>query len=301
MKVLITGATGLIGSELVKLLLQNDVNVHYLSTSKKKIVNKHNYRGFYWNIEKGNIDINCLTDVDTIIHLAGATIAKRWTKCYKQEIIESRLLTSSILFRALKTNQNQVKHIISASGTAIYPSNDKVVFDENSTEIDNSFLGNLVFKWEESIDKFKSLGLKVCKLRTGIVLSKNGGALMKMVGPIKMGVGSPFGTGKQIQSWIHIQDIAALYYFAVMNNLEGIYNAVAPNPVSNETLTKTIATVLRKPLFMPNIPKFAMELILGEMHELLFENKNLSALKIIEKGFEFKFTKIEKALEDVLL
>lgn len=301
MKVLITGATGLIGSELVKLLLQNDVNVHYLSTSKKKIVNKHNYRGFYWNIEKGNIDINCLTDVDTIIHLAGATIAKRWTKCYKQEIIESRLLTSSILFRALKTNQNQVKHIISASGTAIYPSNDKVVFDENSTEIDNSFLGNLVFKWEESIDKFKSLGLKVCKLRTGIVLSKNGGALMKMVGPIKMGVGSPFGTGKQIQSWIHIQDIAALYYFAVMNNLEGIYNAVAPNPVSNETLTKTIATVLRKPFFMPNIPKFAMELILGEMHELLFENKNLSALKIIEKGFEFKFTKIEKALEDVLL
>lgn len=301
MKVLITGATGLIGSELVKLLLQNDVNVHYLSTSKKKIVNKHNYKGFYWNIEKGNIDINCLTDVDTIIHLAGATIAKRWTKSYKQEIIESRLLTSSILFRALKTNQNQVKHIISASGTAIYPSNDKVVFDENSTEIDDSFLGNLVFKWEESIDKFKSLGLKVCKLRTGIVLSRNGGALMKMVGPIKMGVGSPFGTGKQIQSWIHIQDIAALYYFAVKNNIEGIYNAVAPNPVSNETLTKTIATVLRKPLFMPNIPKFAMELILGEMHELLFENKNLSALKIIEKGFEFKFTKIEKALDDVLL
>ena len=299
MKVLITGATGLIGNELVSLLLQNGVSIHYLTTSKKKIENELNYKGFYWNPEQGIIDENCLMGVDAIIHLAGATISKRWTNSYKQEIIESRLLSSAVLFKALKNNPNQVKQIVSASGTAIYPNNDKVIYDENSQEIDNSFLGNVVYKWEESADKFKSLGLKVCKLRTGIVLSNKGGALIEMAKPIKMGIGSPFGTGKQIQSWIHIHDIAALYFFAISNDLEGVYNAVAPNPVSNEKLTMTIATVLKKPLFMPNIPKFIMKLLLGEMHVLLFENRNLSAKKIIEKGFVFKYKTIEKAIENI--
>ena len=299
MKVLITGATGLIGNELVSLLLQNGVSIHYLTTSKKKIENELNYKGFYWNPEQGIIDENCLMGVDAIIHLAGATISKRWTNSYKQEIIESRLLSSAVLFKALKNNPNQVKQIVSASGTAIYPNNDKVIYDENSQEIDNSFLGNVVFKWEESADKFKSLGLKVCKLRTGIVLSNKGGALIEMAKPIKMGLGSPFGTGKQIQSWIHIHDIAALYFFAISNDLEGVYNAVAPNPVSNEKVTMAIATVLRKPLFMPNIPKCMMKLLLGEMHELLFENRNLSAQKIIDKGFVFKYKTIEKAIENI--
>ena len=299
MKVLITGATGLIGNELVSLLLQNGVSIHYLTTSKKKIENELNYKGFYWNPEQGIIDENCLMGVDAIIHLAGATISKRWTNSYKQEIIESRLLSSAVLFKALKNHPNQVKQIVSASGTAIYPNNDKVIYDENSQEIDNSFLGNVVYKWEESADKFKSLGLKVCKLRTGIVLSNKGGALIEMAKPIKMGIGSPFGTGKQIQSWIHIHDIAALYFFAISNDLEGVYNAVAPIPVSNEKLTMTIATVLKKPLFMPNIPKFMMKLLLGEMHVLLFENRNLSAQKIIDKGFVFKYKTIEKAIENI--
>ena len=299
MKVLITGATGLIGNELVSLLLQNGVNIHYVTTSKKKIVNELNYKGFYWNPEQGIINENCLMGVDAIIHLAGATISKRWIKSYKQEIIESRLLSSAVLFKALKNHPNQVKQIVSASGTAIYPNNDTVIYDENSQEIDNSFLANVVFKWEESVDKFKSLGLKVCKLRTGIVLSNKGGALIEMAKPIKMGLGSPFGNGKQIQSWIHIHDIAALYFFAISNDLEGVYNAVAPNPVSNDKLTTAIATVLKKPLFMPNIPKFMMKLLLGEMHELLFENRNLSAQKIIDKGFVFKNKTIEKAIKNI--
>lgn len=299
MKILITGATGLIGNELVSLLLQNGVSIHYLTTSKKKIENELNYKGFYWNPEQGIINENCLMGVDAIIHLAGATISKRWTNSYKQEIIESRLLSSSVLFNALKNHPNQVKQIVSASGTAIYPNNDKVIYDENSKQIDNSFLGNVVYKWEESADKFNSLGLKVCKLRTGIILSNKGGALKEMAKPIKMGLGSPFGTGKQMQSWIHIHDIAALYFFAISNDLEGVYNAVAPNPVSNEKLTMVIATVLRKPLFMPNIPKFMMKFFLGEMHELLFENRNLSAQKIIEKGFVFKYKTVEKALENI--
>ena len=301
MKVLITGATGLIGSELVSLLLQNGISVNYLSTSKKKIVKKLNYNGFYWSPERGYIDENCLIGVDSIINLAGANIAKRWTNSYKQEIMESRLLSSALLYKALKNNPNQVKQIVTASGTSIYPNSDTIIYDENSTQINDSFLGNVVVKWEESTDKFASLGLKVCKLRTGIVLSSKGGALVEMLKTIKLGLGASFGSGKQIQSWIHIHDIAALYLFAIKNDLDGVYNAVSPNPVTNEELTFSIAKVLKKPIFMPNIPKFVMKLVLGEMHELLFENRNLSAKKIEEKGFEFKYITIDKALNNILL
>ena len=300
MKVLITGATGLIGTELVSLLLQNGISVNYLTTSKNKIVNELNYNGFHWSPEKGIIDENCLIGVDSIINLAGANISKRWTNSYKQKIIESRLLSSALLFKAIKNNPNQVKQIVSASGTSIYPNSDKVIYDENSTQVNNSFLGNVVVKWEESVDKFASLGLKVCKLRTGIVLSTKGGALVEMLKTIKIGLGSSFGSGKQIQTWIHIHDIASLYYFAIKNDLDGVYNAISPNPVSNEELTFTIAKVLKKPLFMPNIPKFIMKLILGEMHELLFENRNLSAKKIIDKGFVFKYKTIDEALKNIL-
>ena len=300
MKVLITGATGLIGTELVSLLLQNGISVNYLTTSKKKIVNELNYNGFYWSPEQGLIDENCLMGVDSIINLAGANIAKRWTNSYKQEIIESRLLSSALLFKALKNNPNQVKQIVTASGTSIYPNSDTIIYDENSTQVNDSFLGNVVVKWEESTDKFASLGLKVCKLRTGIVLSSKGGALVEMLKTIKLGLGSAFGSGKQIQSWIHIHDIASLYLFAIKNDLEGVYNAVSSNPVTNQELTFTIAKVLKKPLFMPNIPKFVMKLMLGEMHELLFENRNLSAKKIEEKGFEFKYKTIDKALINIL-
>ncbi len=300
MKVLITGATGLIGTQLVSLLLQNGISVNYLTTSKNKIVNELNYNGFYWSPEQGIINENCLMGVDSIINLAGANISKRWTNSYKQEIIESRLLSSALLFKVLKSNPNQVKQIVSASGTSIYPNSDSIIYDENSTQVNPSFLGNVVIKWEESTDKFASLGLKVCKLRTGIVLSSKGGALVEMLKTIQLGLGSSFGSGKQIQSWIHIHDIAALYYFAINNDLDGVYNAISPNPVTNEELTFTIAKVLKKPLFMPNIPKFMMSLFLGEMHELLFENRNLSAKKIIDKGFVFKYKTIGEALKNIL-
>jgi uncharacterized protein (TIGR01777 family) len=301
MKVLITGATGLIGTELVSLLLQNGISVNYLTTSKNKIVNELNYNGFYWSPEQGIIDENCLMGVDSIINLAGANISRRWTNSYKQEIIESRLLSSALLFKAIKNNPNQVKQIVSASGTSIYPNSETIIYDENSTQVNPSFLGNVVIKWEESTDKFTSLGIKVCKLRTGIVLSTKGGALVEMLKTIQLGLGASFGSGKQIQTWIHINDIAALYYFAIKNDLDGVYNAVSPNPVSNEELTIAIAKVLKKPLFMPNIPKFVMKCILGDMHELLFENRNLSAKKIIEKGFVFKFKTIDEALKNILL
>lgn len=300
MKILITGATGLIGTELVALLLQNGVTVHYLTTSKKKIESKPNYHGFYWNPNQGIIDENALMGVDSIIHLAGATISKRWTPKYKQEIIESRILSSNVLYKALKEHPHSVKQLISASAIGIYPDSLTKIYTEENNEVDESFLGKVVMKWEESVNKFKSLNIKVAKIRTGLVLSNKGGALPEMEKPIKMGVGSPFGSGKQIQSWIHIHDLVELYLFAVEHELDGAYNAVASNPVTNKKLTQEIAAVLKKPLFMPNIPKFLMSLVLGEMHTILFASQNVSNKKIESKGFKFKYNQVDKALMNLL-
>ncbi len=299
MKILITGATGLVGKELVKFLLAHDHKVHYLTTSKSKIESKPNLQGFYWNPELGKIDENCLYKVDTIIHLAGASISKRWTSAYKQEIIESRTLSSELLYNLIRKTPNQVKQFVSASGTAIYPESFTKVHDESTKESEDSFLSNVVKKWEESADRFQVLGIKVCKIRTGIVLSDLGGALPEMVKPIKMGFGAAFGNGKQMQSWIHLNDLVALYYFAIENQLEGLYNAVSPHPVSNKQLTVAIAKTLNKKLLLPNIPQFMMKLILGEMSYLLFSSKNLSSNKIQLLGFHFKFPIIEEALNDL--
>jgi uncharacterized protein (TIGR01777 family) len=299
MKILITGATGLIGKELVNLLIAKNHAIHYLTTSKAKIENKPNYIGFYWNPEQGKIDESCIYGVDVIIHLAGANIAKRWTKSYKQEIIESRTLSSELLFNLVKKTPNQVKQIISASGTAIYPDSIEQVYNEETKESEDSFLSNVVKKWEASVNVFQVLGIKVCKLRTGIVLSEKGGALHEMVKPIKLGFGSAMGSGKQMQSWIHIDDLVALYNFVLEKQLEGVYNAVSPNPISNSALTKTIAKTVKKSLWLPNIPEFVMKLILGEMSYLLFSSKNLSANKILDLGFQFQFPDIENAMADL--
>ena len=300
MKILITGATGLIGTELVKLLLENNYTVHYLTTDASKIQNKPNYKGFFWNPQEGKIDENCLQEIDSIVHLAGASIAKRWTNSYKQELIESRVLSAHLLFGLLKKTQHNVQHIISASGTAIYPDSATAIYDETSKEVENSFLANVVVRWEESIDQFKLLNLKVTKIRTGVVFSNKGGALLEMIKPIKMGVGSGFGSGNQVQTWIHLHDVAQLYLFAIKNKLEGILNAVAPDLITNQNLTKLLAQKLKKTIWLPNIPQFVMKLILGEMHILLFNNKKIIPKRTQEAGFNFQFPTIQKALNDLI-
>ena len=300
MKILITGATGLIGTELVTLLLANNYSVNYLSTSTKKIVDTPNYKGFYWNPAEGKIDDNCLLNVQVIIHLAGATIAKRWTSEYKQELIDSRILSSNVLFNTLKKNPHQVQHIISASGTAIYPDSSTKIYTENSKDVEDSFLGNLVVKWEESVNQFQLLNLKTTVLRTGIVFSEKGGALQEMIRPIKYYVGSAFGTGKQLQSWIYLPDLVRLYLFVVQNQVTGIVNAVTSQPISNKDLTQLIAKISNRPLFLPNIPQWFMKLILGEMSSLLFTNKNIKPQCALQLGFKFKFDTAESALSDIL-
>ena len=299
MRVLITGATGLIGSEIVKLCNKKDIKVNYLTTSKSKIVQKENYQGFYWNPKSNEIDKNCFKNVDAIIHLAGATVSKRWTKSYKKEILNSRLETTALLIDSLKGETHTIKQVVSASAIGIYPDSLINYYDQSFNETSDSFLGEVVKAWEKAVDGFSELDINVSKVRIGLVLAENGGALQEMVKPIKLGAGAAFGTGKQWQSWVHIHDLANLFLYVLQKNLSGVYNGVAPNPVSNQELTKTIATVLKKPLFLPNIPKFFMKLVLGEMHTILFDSQRVSSKKIEDKGFYFKYHQ-EPALEDLL-
>lgn len=300
MRVLVTGATGLIGQEMVKLCHEKDIKVNYLTTSKSKIVQEENYKGFYWNPKAKEIDADCFKGVDTIVHLAGATVSKRWTPSYKKEILSSRTETTALLVNTLKELTHTVKQVVSASAIGIYPDSLINYYDESHNEISSSFLGQVVSVWEQASDEFLKLNITVSKIRIGLVLSNKGGALMEIVKPIKFGLGAAFGNGKQWQSWIHIKDLANLFLYVLQNNLKGVYDGVAPNPTSNSELTKTAASVLHKPLFMPNIPKFFMKLVLGEMHILLFESQRVSSKKIADEGFLFKFNYLEPALNNLL-
>ncbi|WP_317044654.1 TIGR01777 family oxidoreductase [Confluentibacter lentus] len=300
MKVLITGATGLIGKEIVKRCHKNNIDVNYLTTSKSKIENTKNYQGFYWDTKNKEIDVNCFKEVDAIIHLAGATISKRWTPAYKEEIINSRVESTQLLIDSLKGESHTIKHVIASSAIGIYPDSITHYYDETFKDFDDTFISDVVVKWEQSVDGFSKLDILVSKVRTGLVLSEKGGALSEMVKPIKIGLGASFGTGEQWQSWIHLDDLTNMYLYILTNSLEGVYNGVAPNPVTNNELTKSIAKTLDKPLFLPQIPKFTMKLVLGEMHTLLFDSQRVSSKKIEEMGFNFKFSYLKPALEDLL-
>jgi uncharacterized protein (TIGR01777 family) len=300
MTVLITGATGLIGQDIVKKCHAEGINVHYLTTSKSKLSTETNYKGFYWNPKNNEIDHTCFEDVTAIINMVGASISKRWTDDYKKEILESRTETAQLLQNTIKTHHYKIDYVVSASAIGIYPTSLTNYYEESYTEVSTSFLGQVVEQWETAIDGFKTLGCKVAKIRIGLVLAKEGGALPEIVRPIKFGAGAAFGSGKQWQSWIHVQDLASLFVFAIQNKLEGIYNGVAPNAVSNKEFIKIAARVLKRPLILPNIPKIAMKLVLGEMHILLFESQRVSSQKVEAKQFHFKYVNLRPALEDLL-
>jgi len=300
MKILICGATGLIGSALTELCLQENHEVHYLTTRKSKIAQSDNHKGFYWNPAEGEIDLACFHDVDAIVNLSGANIAKRWTEAYKEEIMNSRIDTANVIFKALRNMENHiVKQYVSASGTAIYPSSLTENYTEDTTQESTDFLGSVVKQWELHANQFKSLEIPVTIIRTGLVFSSKGGALVEMAKPVKYGVGAALGSGKQWQSWIHLDDISRVYLHVLTNKITGIFNGVSPNPTTNKLLTKEIATVLKKPFFLPNVPKFMMKLILGEMSMLLFSSQKVASKKIENTGFKFSFPELTSALENI--
>lgn len=300
MRILISGATGLIGSEIVRLCHDKGIDVNFLTTRKSKLSSEKGYQGFLWNPEKHEIDLKCFDGVSAIINLAGASISKRWTSTYKKEILNSRVESIQTLYKGLqKIDTSEITSFVSASAIGIYPSSLSEFYAEEETRVDDSFLGEVVQAWEKAIEPLENFNFNFSKIRIGLVISEDGGALPEMAKPIKYYVGAAFGSGMQWQSWIHITDLARMFLFAIENGLEGVYNGVGPNPVTNTKLVKEIAKVIDRPVFLPNIPKFVMKLILGEMSYLLFASQRVSSKKIEEEGFVFDYQNVCRALEQI--
>ena len=300
MLVLITGATGLVGKEVMNYCRIMDIDVHFLTTSKSKLDSHFPAKGFYWNPKKGKIDINAFKGVTHIIHLAGASVAKRWTCLYKREILKSRTKSANWLYKTLKQIDHTVSSFVSASAIGIYSNSATEYYSEGSTHLSDKFLGKVVKSWESAADQFSDLKIKVTKFRTGIVLSDREGALPKLLAPIKMYAGTSFGDGEQWQSWIHVSDLAKMFLFAAENKLEGVYNACAPNPVTQSKLIKNCADILNKPLWMPHIPAIVTRIIFGEMSQLLLSSQRVSSNKIRKVGFGFEYPSIEAAIKEIL-
>ena len=298
--ILITGATGLVGKALVKECLSKGFNIHYLTTSKSKISSKKNYKGFYWNPQLDQIDPKCFEGVSTVINLAGSSIAQRWTKVSKSTILSSRKNALELLHSTIETHKFSIKHVISASAIGIYPDSKTRYYKEDFQGTDASFLRTVVRSWEGALKSFKSLGVLTTALRIGIVLDANEGALPKISGPIKGYIGSALGSGEQWQSWIHIDDLVSIFLFILESDIEGVFNAVAPNPVQQKHFVKSVAKVLKRPLFFPNVPEIVLNFALGEMSAIVLESQRVSAQKIQNLGFDYKYHELDAALNHLL-
>jgi len=297
-KILITGASGLIGSRLTEMLLQKGYQVSHLGRTKKN----GSVKSFVWDVDKGELDDEALSGIDAIIHLAGAGVAdKRWNEKRKKEILESRTKSSSLLYETLKKGNHSVKAVVSASAIGYYGfCLDERIFTEVS-EPGTDYLAQVTKAWEASVDKISSLNIRVAKLRIGIVLSEKGGALAEMAKPVRFGVGAALGTGKQYLSWIHINDLCAMFIKAVEDeHMHGAYNAVC-DWVTNEAMTKSIASVLKKPLLLPPVPGFIMKLIVGEMAVIVVNGSKVSSEKIRKTGFIFQYPELNEALSNLLV
>lgn len=299
MNILITGGTGMIGHRLTELLLAKGHKVSYLSRKKEKMPK---VEVFQWDIQKGYIEEGALEAADYVVHLAGAGIAdKRWTDERKKEIIDSRIQPIELINSYLQKNNIQLKGFISASAIGIYGGDTgDVRLDENS-ELGNDFLAECTKLWEIHAKKVTNTA-RIVSVRIGIVLSEKGGALPKLVQPIRLGFGAALGSGKQFMSWIHVDDLCEIFVKAIEDDtMQGPYNAVAPNPVTNQEMTSVAAQVLKKPLWLPNVPIFALKLVFGEMGIVVTGgnfvlNKRLSK----ETNFQYKFINIKEALNDLL-
>jgi uncharacterized protein len=301
--VLITGGTGLVGKALSKALIKKGYAVIILT---RNIDGKKREPGLTyaaWDVAKQQIDMAAVQAADYMVHLAGAgVVEKKWTVAYKKEIVESRTESSRLIYEALKNNSNKVKAIVSASATGWYGADAEPIISFTETDkADESFLGETCRLWEASIEPVTTLGKRFVKLRTGIVLSNDGGALVEFKKPIRFGVASILGNGKQMVSWIHIDDLCNLFIAGIENeNLSGSYNAVAPTPVTNKVLTVTLAKAMKGKFYLPvNVPAFVLKIMMGDRSIEVLKSCTVSCKKILDAGFEFKFKTIEAALEDL--
>jgi uncharacterized protein (TIGR01777 family) len=300
MNILITGGTGLVGTVVTELALQTGYQVSFLSRSTKSIPQ---VKVFQWDIAQKKIDIQAIEQADYIIHLAGAGVAdKRWSDAYKQEILDSRIISTQLLQEAISKSIKKPKAIVAASAVGIYGFDTGDTLMQEDSRQGEGFLAEVTKKWEEELLKFENLGIRTAIMRIGIVLSTKGGALQKMMQPVQFFAGSALGSGKQYMSWIHIRDLARMFLFAIENEqIQGVYNAVGNTPVTNETFTKAIAKVMNKPLFLPNVPEFALRLMLGEMASMVIGGNRVSNEKIVKAGFQYEFETLEEALKNLIV
>lgn len=298
--VLITGGTGVVGQRLTQLLLQQGYRVSFLSRSSQSIPNVKVYE---WDVKKGQLDPQALAGTDHIIHLAGAGVAeKRWTEQRKKEILDSRTLSTELLASHLRRAPQGIKSFIAASAIGYYGED---TGDQRLTEtspLGNGFLAQVVQAWEAAEDKVADLGIRTVKMRIGVVLSMAGGALPELARPIRFGVGAPLGSGRQYISWIHIDDLCRLFIQAMKEeSWQGVYNAVAPTPVTNETFTRLTGEALKKPLILPRIPAFAIRLVFGELASTVLGGNYVLNKRIAEEtSFQYFFSALPPALDNLL-
>ncbi len=296
-KVLITGASGLVGTHLTKMLLDRGYDVAHLGREKRG----GPIKSFTWNVDQYIIEPGALDNVNAIVHLAGAGVAdKPWTEKRKAEILNSRTRSTSLLYDELKKDNHKIDSFISASGISYYGFEDAIVPYSEEDPPGEDYLADVAVKWEAEVDKIGEL-TRVCKIRTGIALDEKGGALPMIMQPIRWYVGAPLGSGKQMMNWIHIDDLCGIYIRALEDeSFKGAYNAVAPNPVTNKEFTKAIAYVIHKPLWLPAVPSFVMRILLGEMASMVLKGGAISSKKVQREGYEFKYTKLDDALSSLL-
>ena len=299
MNILLTGGTGFLGKHLIT-HFQEDGNA--LSVLSRSPLNTKNVKSFYWNPAEAKIDEQALQESECIIHLAGASLAEgRWTGERKREIIDSRVKSGELLFEQLKRNKYSVRTFISASGVGIYGNTGNEWRDESAVP-SNDFIGEVCKKWEEVANKIASLGIRVVILRIGIVLAIDGGALPVLAKPVNFFAGAALGSGHQYMSWIHIHDLCRIFLQASKDDfMQGVYNAVAPKPKTNAEFTKALALVLRKPLFLPHVPAFALRFLLGEKASIVLDGQRASSKKIMSTGFQFQFAQLNEALKNIYL
>ncbi|MEQ9620253.1 MAG: TIGR01777 family oxidoreductase [Deltaproteobacteria bacterium] len=296
MKILITGSTGLVGSELIPLLLKDGNTVTRLTRSKS---------GFeedvaYWDPQAGEIDSGRLEGHGAVVHLAGENIAGRWTEEKKRKIEESRVKGTKLLSDALSSLDSKPSVIVAASAIGYYGDRgDEVLTEESGAG--EGFLAEVSVKWENALKPAIDAGIRVVNTRLGVVLSPEGGALEKMLLPFKLGLGGKIGSGEQYWSWIALDDVAgAISHCITTENLTGPVNLAAPDPVTNKKFTDTLGEVLGRPTLIP-LPSFLAKGLLGEMaDELLLSSARVKPVKLLESGYKFKYPALRAALEHLL-